>query len=154
MKRDWFFLLLIVVAAALADESLARLRARQGLFDAALGRLSTNVRQLEQLLVGSVILYDGITECPPPLIPADNYEGKLFVVGRHEIGRTSAHSLHSESVYAFNSTCETFLDVGEMGFKKVCKGCHDYVIALKHAIPTTSVLACVWGDSIVYDPDP
>jgi len=147
-------LLLLLVGPLYAQSTateLSELRAAQRLFNAALARLSTNVRQLEGLLANSIILYPGLDECPPLTRPATEFEGRWPVIGLQEVGRKSAHSLHSSPLYTLNSTCQSYLDVGEMGFKSVCRGGHDYELNMKEAFPTFSVLACVFERDIVYD---
>jgi hypothetical protein len=145
------FPLLLFTALAAATTSLER---RMDLFNTALYSLIDSVTELEDSLVGAILLYPSRTTCPHGFEPAVHLDGRLPVVGIHEVGRVSQHSLHDETPYALNATCERMISVSENGFVNVCQHSSQQMASslnMKQAVPSFSVLACM-RKNIVYAP--
>ena len=138
---------------AALESTSASLQHRIDLFNAATYSLAESVIDLEQSLVGAIILYPGRETCPEGFEPATHLDGKLPVVGLNEVGRVSEHSLHDEVPYIINSPCERMISVSENGFLNVCQHSSTQMASsmnMKEAVPTFSVLACM-RKNIVYE---
>lgn len=141
-------MLLVALAGA------ATLENRLDLFNAALLSLIDSVTELEDSLVGAILLYPSRTTCPHGFEPAHHLDGRLPVVGINEVGRISEHSLHDNVPYSLNATCERMISVSENGFINVCQHSSEQMTSslnMKQAVPSFSVLACV-RKNIVYAP--
>lgn len=135
----------------LALVSASNLERRLDLFNAALSSLTTSVTDLEQSLVGAVILYPNRRTCPRGFVPAHHLDGKFPVVGNLEVGRVSSHSLHDEIEYNLTAKCEHKITVSEDGFVDLCGHPTTSSINMKEAVPSFSVLACLRAN-VVYSP--
>lgn len=145
------FPLLLFAALATATASLEH---RMDIFNAALLSLIDSVTELEDSLVGAVILYPNRRTCPHGFEPAHHLDGRLPVVGINEVGRVSEQSLHDETPYTLNATCERMISVSENGFVNVCQHSSQQMASslnMKQAVPSFSVLACM-RKNVVYEP--
>lgn len=103
---------------------------------ARLTLLHDAVIELRHALSGALLLFPHRRTCPPGFRIAEEFNNRLLMVGNHEAGRVSPHTVHAPM-------CERSLQVSESGFLEICRHSGNSSQSFYELIPSVSVLACV-----------